>query len=343
MKEQWWQPSRWPAYLKTNRLAAVCLAAMLTIGLVVGVLAWPQTHTIHVTGLERAVTIRTRQGELGAALQEHGILVGANDTVDPPLDTPLRGVDELTVAIRRAFPVTVTVRGESQEVMTSAKTVEELLAERSITLEPGDVLTVDPETPLSEGMEVRIAQRTQQVEIVYAEIPYQMLRQDDPYTFIGQSREIQAGEPGLVEIHTLVTYEDGVEVNREVLEEHVIREPTHQIIAYGTLGVVSRGGTEYRFTRALEMVATGYTPGKESNPNGIGVTYTGMKAQRGVVAVDPNVIPLYSRLYVDGYGPAIAADIGSAIKGNRIDLCFETVEEALQWGVRPVMVYVLDE
>jgi len=316
---------------------------MLTIGLVVGVLAWPQTHIIHVTGLDQAVTIRTRQGELGAALKEQGILLGANDEVDPPLETSLRGVGELTVTITRAFPVTLTIHGESQEVKTSAATVEELLAERGITLEPEDTLTVDPATPLTEGMEVRIVQRTQEVEVVYAEIPYQMLRQDDPYLLIGETREIRAGEPGLVEIHTLVTYEDGVEVNREVLEEQVIKEPVNQIVGYGTIGVVSRGGTEYRYSRALDMIATGYTGGKESNPSGIGVTYTGMKAQRGVVAVDPDVIPLYSRLYVDGYGPAIAADIGSAIQGNRIDLCFDTVDEALQWGVRPVTVYVLDE
>lgn len=343
VKEQWWQPSRWPAYLKTNRLAAVSLAAMLIIGVVVGVLAWPQTHIIHVTGLDQTVTIRTRQGELGAALQEQGILVGADDQVDPPLDTSLRGVGELTVIVKHAIPVTLTIHGESQQVKTSAATVQDLLAEQNVTLEPSDTLTVDPATPVTEGMEVRIVQRTQEVEVVYAEIPYQMLRQDDPYTFIGQSRELQSGEPGLVEIRTMVTYEDGVEVDREVLEENTVREPTPQIIAYGTLGVVSRGGTDYRYTRALDMVATGYTAGKESNPNGIGVTYTGMKAQRGVVAVDPNVIPLYSRLYVDGYGPAIAGDTGGAIYGNRIDLCFDTLEEALQWGVRPVTVYILDE
>ena len=58
---------------------------------------------------------------------------------------------------------------------------------------------------------------------------------------------------------------------------------------------------------------------------GTGRTYLGLKAERGIVAVDPRVIPLGARVHVEGYGEALAADIGSAIKGNRIDLCFRPI------------------
>jgi 3D (Asp-Asp-Asp) domain-containing protein len=68
-----------------------------------------------------------------------------------------------------------------------------------------------------------------------------------------------------------------------------------------------------------------------------------MRATHGVVAVDPNVIPLYTRLYIEGYGPAIAGDIGGAIRGQRIDLCFDSLGEALDWGRRPVTVYILND
>ena len=67
-----------------------------------------------------------------------------------------------------------------------------------------------------------------------------------------------------------------------------------------------------------------------------------MKAGRGVVAVDPKVIPLGSRVYVPGYGVAIAADTGGAIKGGRLDVCVNSVSEAYSWGVRNVTVYVLE-
>jgi 3D (Asp-Asp-Asp) domain-containing protein len=91
--------------------------------------------------------------------------------------------------------------------------------------------------------------------------------------------------------------------------------------------------------REMVMIATAYSP---EEPGLTDTTASGMKAQRGVVAVDPSVIPLGTRVHVEGYGNAIAADTGSAIKGNRIDLCFDTLEECLSYGRRRVKVTILD-
>lgn len=91
--------------------------------------------------------------------------------------------------------------------------------------------------------------------------------------------------------------------------------------------------------KVLTMIATAYCPLEPGLDYG---TASGMRAQRGVVAVDPRVIPLGTRLYVDGYGYAIAGDTGSAIKGNRIDLCFDTLEEVYVFGWRLVTVRILD-
>lgn len=91
--------------------------------------------------------------------------------------------------------------------------------------------------------------------------------------------------------------------------------------------------------KEIEMNATAYSP---EEPGLSDSTATGLKAQKGVVAVDPSFIPLGTRLYVDGYGYAIAADTGSAIKGNRIDLCYNTLQEALSFGRRKVKVKILD-
>jgi 3D (Asp-Asp-Asp) domain-containing protein len=87
------------------------------------------------------------------------------------------------------------------------------------------------------------------------------------------------------------------------------------------------------------MEATAYTPWDEGC---IGITKTGIPARYGVAAVDPAVIELGSRLYVSGYGHAVAADIGGAIIGNRIDLCMESVDKAFAFGRRPVKVYILE-
>ena len=90
------------------------------------------------------------------------------------------------------------------------------------------------------------------------------------------------------------------------------------------------------------MHATAYEPGPRScGRYANGFTATGVKATKGVAAVDDRVIPMGTRLYIPGYGFAVAADRGSAIKGQRIDLCFDTYSEAMRWGRRKVQVYVL--
>ena len=94
------------------------------------------------------------------------------------------------------------------------------------------------------------------------------------------------------------------------------------------------------------MVASAYdlsyeSTGKRPGDKYFGITASGTKARPGVVAVDPSVIPLGTRLYVEGYGFAVAEDTGGAIKGNRIDLFYENRKQALNYGMRKVKVYIL--
>ena len=74
-----------------------------------------------------------------------------------------------------------------------------------------------------------------------------------------------------------------------------------------------------------------YLPGK---------TALGVPVRKGVVAVDPTLIPLGTRLHVPGYGPALAADVGTAIKGRIIDLWFPSTPAARRWGRRTVTITV---
>lgn len=106
---------------------------------------------------------------------------------------------------------------------------------------------------------------------------------------------------------------------------------------------VSRGATvASRGGKVINMVATGYDSSWESNYPFYGQpSYSGLPLARGIVAVDPNVIAMGTRLYVEGYGDAIAADQGGAIKGNRIDLYFDSRQEAMNWGMKTVKVTIL--
>lgn len=101
------------------------------------------------------------------------------------------------------------------------------------------------------------------------------------------------------------------------------------------------------YLKKLTMRASAYTSdyastGKYPGHPQFGITSTGMKAGYGVVAVDPNVIELGTRLYIYGYGYCVAGDTGGAIIGDRIDLYLNTSSECLRYGIRTVEVYILD-
>lgn len=118
-------------------------------------------------------------------------------------------------------------------------------------------------------------------------------------------------------------------------------EPVSALIYMGRRGYTPSRHS-FRRGRVLTMSATGYDPSPRTiGPGATGRTATGMKAVYGVVAVDPRVIPLGSLVFVEGYGFAIASDTGGAIKGNKIDLCFDSRSKALAFGRRTVTVHVL--
>ena len=90
-----------------------------------------------------------------------------------------------------------------------------------------------------------------------------------------------------------------------------------------------------------DMVATAYFSGGGCL-SGNGITAIGLRARKGIVAVDPRVIPLGTKLYIPGYGEALAADTGGWVKGNRIDLVFESLEECYRFGRRRLKVYLVE-
>lgn len=120
----------------------------------------------------------------------------------------------------------------------------------------------------------------------------------------------------------------------------IAAKPANQSTAAVYGSNVSRGGS--RTGRILTMTATGYDSCYECNKPFYGKpSYIGLPLTKGIVAVDPRVIPMGTRLYVEGYGEAIAADQGNAIKGNRIDLFFDSHQQALNYGKKTVKVTIL--
>jgi 3D (Asp-Asp-Asp) domain-containing protein len=236
--------------------------------------------------------------------------------------------------------VTVVADGEITEVRSPAATVSELLEEVGVSLSALDRTFPSPSSPLLDGLEVQVTRVTREEGMEEVTIPMKVVVLADPNRPAGFSKVLAHGQDGRVRREYRVWEKDGEETVRGTLNEKTLVKPKDTVILRGTHGAPSRGGD---WRRPLRMEATAYDPGPLScGKYASGYTATGAKAEKGVVAIDDRVIPMGTRLYIPGYGFAVAADRGSAIKGMRIDLCFPTRQEALNFGRRKVHVYLLD-
>ena len=178
---------------------------------------------------------------------------------------------------------------------------------------------------------------SQEVTLVQEEeTPYSRERSLNHKLTRGQVIVLRQGENGLVRKTYLLHQENGVEMKRQLLETVVLKEAISEISELGTKDAIMLASRDMRQPRQVIYVqATAYT---HTGNN----TYTGVYPHIGTVAVDPVVIPLGSRLWIEGYGYGIAQDTGGLIKGKRIDLFMDTVGECRSWGRRKVKAYILD-
>ena len=237
-----------------------------------------------------------------------------------------------------AKTVSLRVGDDVRKVSTEKDTVQTLLHQEGIELNPHDLVDPPLATALTDGMTVSVARVT-------FETVNERVSVDPPVTTRWDRRMtakpvvLHPGVPGVAVRKRCMWKKDGVITVQWTQSAHVVRKPKPSVVVRGALP--SRAGITGR--RSLVMTATAYDPGPRScGRHSHGRTCIGLPAGHGVVAVDPRIIPLGSRMYIDGYGEAIAADIGHAIKGHIIDLCFSSRAEAMHWGRRTVNVVVLE-
>lgn len=242
-----------------------------------------------------------------------------------------------TIVVRT---IIITADGRTRNVRTAADTVGEALDEVGITLSKLDRVFPAPSKAITDGGSIRIERVTRRQETEDVTVEGRTVVLGDPEKPAGYTKVLERGNDGLVTRTVRIWEKDGQPTKREVVEERVIVPARDTVALRSTRGEPSRGGN---YRKPIRMHATAYDPGPRScGKYANGFTATGVKAKKGVAAVDDRVIPMGTRLYVPGYGFAVAADRGSAIKGQRIDLCFDTYGEAIRWGRRKVQVYVLN-
>lgn len=290
----------------------------------------------------QAVTFATHGASVREALAEAGVAIRPGDLVRPDPETPVRpGVH---VYLERARTVVLTADRATRIITSRVKRVEQVLQEQGITLERLDRVAPALGAPLYDGMPVQVV-RVREEQVVEEEVvPFEIERIPTDELQLGETHTLQPGNPGLTRRYYRVRIEDGEEVARELTATQVSSEPRTHRVQFGTRAptVMTPEGPK-AYTRKLRVWATWYNAshgGKSPDSPWYGVTALGLRATYGVMAVDPRVIPFWTRAYVPGYGIAVAGDTGGGIRGYHIDLAFDE-GVPVTWGSRYVDIYLL--
>lgn len=267
-----------------------------------------RTQTVRLIDDNNERIIQTAAETVGEALHDAGLVLYAADRVTPDINTPLEA--DMTITLTRSQPVTIVADGETVETRTQAETVGALLADAGVVLMGLDYSIPGEQVQVQPGMSVRVIRVVEEIISETEVIPFESVADFDPALELDQVRLVQAGESGLRRTDTRVRYENGAEVSRDLQGTYVVREPKNRVVAYGT-GVVLRtieteaGARQY--WRKLRLLTTSYHPAALGGSN---ITATGRILTKGIVGIDPTVIPYGTELYIPGYGIGIAADTG---------------------------------
>lgn len=234
----------------------------------------------------------------------------------------------------------LTVDGNTRKIHPKAKTVRELLAQERVSLGPEDFCAPELGRYLFRNTAVKVTRVSHRSETISKKTDPHVVWSHRTRTNLRRALVQKGSWTEEVEIMDHVLY-DRVEVSR-----HRVKK-TKKVHSFFTLTLFHKKSglpvKTYDLLRAktFKMLATAYYVGDPMVPGD--ETFLGHKLQRGLVAIDPKVIPLRTRLYIPGYGYAYASDTGSAIKGRRIDLAVKDAKEEARYNHRKVTIYLLEK
>ena len=314
--------------------------------------------------IDKTVDIHTRSTSVDEVLGENNFEVGIFDNISAGGDMENNSV----VTIRRGVGITIECDGVVTATSTTHKNVSQALAENGYFIGESDYTVPSAEECISDGGKITVVRVSSSEQVRDEVIPYETIYKDDSSVYEGEKKTAQKGVNGIIRITESVVSENGAEVSRSETSRVTVSEKLDEIILCGTKkkeikkpetkkaetkksaakkttekkqeksSASSREDVSYK--KVMSMTATAYSAFKKGG--GYGKTASGRTAGHGIVAVDPRVIPLGTKVYVEGYGYAVAADTGGAIKGNKIDLCFEkSNSELMAFGRKNVKVYII--
>lgn len=270
-----------------------------------------------------------------------------NDIVDVYTMASSELVDGGSYKVKEAFCVNIYADYATYPVMMAKGTVEDALELSGVEVDDNDIVKPALSEKIKAGMNVEVirVEKTHSTENVA--VPYDVEYRINKYLRAGEEVVVQEGVDGEKIVNSIITFHNGNEAYRDE-DEKIVKPAQNKIVECGVWNVkgdqqnaASAVGTVngYAYSKVISATATAYCDK--------GKTASGIQSKVGVVAVDPRVIPLGTRLYiesVDGswsYGVCLAGDTGGLIKGNRVDLFYDEYNECMQFGRRSCNIYVL--
>jgi len=347
--------------LRLILISAVISIAMTFMFLVLLYGTAVKSVSVVVNGQETVV--ETKQWVLQRLLDEQAITIGQFDEVSLPLDTVIKNGDRIEV--NQAIPVVVKADGKTSTVYTTERTVQAAIEKLNISVRSQDKVEPPLEAAVAADTEVTVVRVDTQIAESERILPFSIVKKEDPTLEAGKEKLVQTGQEGLVVEYTEKKYEDGVLVASRTVSSVVEEDAVDEVVAIGTkkpepvvtvlssksptVETLTKGGVTFGAKKVLKNVTlTAYSAGvestgkDESHPQ-YGVTASGTKVQEGrTIAVDKKVIPLGWWVYIEGIGFRRAEDTGSAIKGNKIDVYFDSDSYAEKFGRKKgYTVYVI--
>ncbi len=355
-------------------MAFVVMISMLTMGAV----SDKEAKSIMLierdafAGTETKRELVTRKVTLNDFLVEQEIVIEPGDVLSAEPVSVLW--DNQTITIEKSKMIELHIDNQIEFKRAVRANVGEALENFNIGITPEDIVSPARDAAVYENMIITVDRMQTTEETVVTPIAYKGILKEDATQKVGYKKVEQYGVPGEKQEVFKITRKNGVEIARELVKSEITKEPIDEIVTSGTKqnqSVVSKkqglaaAGKDFNnsaneakaaasnkgfsYSRVLNVTATAYDPSPATNA-GYSKTAYGLTPQYGVVAVDPRVIPLGTKLYIESsdggaswvYGYCIAGDTGGAIKGNRVDLCYNTKAECVRFGRKSATVYVLD-
>jgi len=314
--------------------------------------------TVVVDGQEKVV--QTREWVLEHLLDEQNIIIDKHDRISKPLTAKIHDGDK--IVIERAVPVQLEADGQVKVVYTTGKTVSELLEHMNIKLGKDDKVFPEADAALTANSRVHVVRILKKIEEQEHKLPFKVVKQNDSSLAAGKLKMLRQGEEGIVVKKMEYIFQDGVLVSEQLLDKSIKKPSVDKLVAVGTKSAVavlsakspavstlSKNGITFEAKKILKNVTlTAYdagvsSTGKSKKHPQYGITASGTRVQEGrTISVDPNVIPMGWWVYIEGYGFRRAEDKGSAVKGNKIDIYYDSAKTANSFGTkRGVTVYVI--